>query len=169
MEAERRRMRKVILELGSGARPAKRAGARVIHLDRVESPHVELVADLDHGIPLPSNVVDEVLAIDVLEHLVDLVAAMDEMHRVLVPQGHALIRVPRAGTYNHWTDPTHRRGFTEESMDFFDDRKPLAENGRSYTRRRWSIQSFKEVGQNLQWTMRALKPGEERATCDLWR
>ena len=155
----------IVLELGSGACPTMREDARVLHLDRVEGPHVELVADLNHGIPLPSNTVDEVIAIDVLEHLQDVVAAMDEIHRVLVPNGLAVIQVPLAGTYNHITDPTHVRGFGMDSFDFFDDAKPLGRhNGRLYTARRWTIERKEQVGLNVKAWMRAIKPGESSAT-----
>lgn len=151
----------ILLELGSGACPTMREGARVIHLDHVEGPHVELVADLNHGIPLPANVVDEVLAIDVFEHLHDFVHAMDECHRVLVPGGLAVIQVPLAGTYNHVTDPTHVRGFGMDSFDFFSDDLPLGKhNGRLYTPRRWTIERKEQVGLNVKVWMRTRKPGE---------
>ena len=151
----------ILLELGSGACPTMREGARVVHLDRVGGPHVELVADLNHGIPIPSNAIDEVLAIDVLEHLQDFVHAMDEIHRVLVPGGLAVIQVPLAGTYNHTTDPTHVRGFSLDSLDFFSDDLPLGKhNGRLYTPRRWTIERKEQVGLNLKAWLRAKKPDE---------
>jgi SAM-dependent methyltransferase len=135
----------------------------VIHLDCVEGPHVELYCNLEHGIPLPSNSVDEVLAIDVLEHLRDIVAIVDEMHRVLVDKGRATIRVPQFGTYNHVTDPTHVRGFSEDSFDFFDDETPLGKgNGRIYTSRRWKMLNKEKAILNLLFTMAAIKPGGEK-------
>jgi len=157
-----------VLELGSGWCPTVREGARVVHLDRVEGPHVEILVDLAHGIPLPSCVVDEVIAIDVLEHLQDFVGAMNEIHRVLVPGGLAVIQVPLHGTYNHVTDPTHVRGFSMDSFDFFDDATHLGrENGRLYTPRRWTIERKEPVGKNVKAWMRALKPGEDARTWGL--
>jgi len=154
----------LVLELGSGASPTLRPDATVVHLDLVESaPHVELVADLDDGIPCPSNVFDEVLALDILEHLTDVVAIMDECHRVLVDGGRLHLRVPLWGGPWHVTDPTHVRGFGAESFDFFDSSKPLgAGNGSLYTSRRWRIESKAEANHNLVVTMAALKPGESR-------
>jgi SAM-dependent methyltransferase len=158
-----------VLELGSGSCPTFVTGARMIHLDRVESPHVELVCDLNHGIPLPSNVVDHIIAIDVVEHLREVLPIMDEMHRVLRPGGTALIQVPEAGGYYHHTDPTHVRGFTGQSFDFFDDDTFFGQgNGKHYTPRRWSIvRRERSRDGNLTFLMVARKPGERRRDWEL--
>jgi len=153
---------RLILELGSGAAPQLLPDARVIHLDCIEGPHVEIVADLRYGIPLPANVFDEVLALDVIEHLPDVVAIMNEMHRVLKPEGRAEIRVPQWGTRNHYTDPTHHRGFVAESFDYFDDATALgAHNGQIYTSRRWRLQARQQVADNFEFELYAIKPGEQ--------
>jgi SAM-dependent methyltransferase len=162
---------KLILELGSGAVPQQLEGAKVIHLDRVEGPHVEIVADLNHGIPLPANIFDGILALDVVEHLDNVVAIMDEMHRVLKPNGAVTIRVPLAGSDDHVIDPTHKRGFHPRSFDFFDDKLELgAKNGRLYTTRRWHIvRIVAPTPAGLLFLMEALKPGEvERVVPDLF-
>jgi SAM-dependent methyltransferase len=160
---------KVILELGSGAAPQHRDDAKVIHLDIVEGPDIDLLCNLNHGIPLPSNTIDAILAIDVIEHLDDVLFIMNEMHRVLKPDGLATIQVPQAGTYNHYTDITHRRGFTKDSFDYFDDTTFLGgHNGKLYTPRRWKIVSKQESGGNHIFILKALKPGEEAKECGLW-
>jgi SAM-dependent methyltransferase len=157
---------RLILELGSGWKPTLIPGARVIHLDRVEGEHVEIVADLAHGIPLPSNVFDEVLAYDILEHLHNIVAAMDEMHRVLKPAGLATIRVPVFGSPNHYLDVTHLHGFQLGSFDHFDDKCGRGKtNGRTYTKRRWYIAQEGIEDDNIVITMWALKPGEVPRKC----
>lgn len=157
--------RKLVLDIGSGARPASVEGACVIHLDRVEGPHVELVADLNHGIPTPSNIFDAVIACDVLEHLDSVVAIMDEIHRVLKPDGTVLIRVPKAGSYDHYTDPTHVRGFTAQSFDYFDDTKDFGKlNGRAYTSRRWKIEETTDEGDSFSIRLRAQKSDDDMAT-----
>lgn len=152
---------KIGLQLGSGASPRTVPDSYVIHLDQVEGPHVELVCNLNHGIPLPSNTVDFVLAANVIEHLDDVVKIMNEMHRVLVPGGVAWIQVPLFGTANHITDPTHKHGFAWQSFDFFDDETELGKfNGKLYTPRRWRIKKREEVTQDLLIQLETIKPNE---------
>ncbi len=160
---------RTVLELGSGASPYQATdGSRVIHLDCVEGPHVDLYCNLEHGIPLPSNSVDEIVALDVIEHIHDVLKIVDEMHRVLVDGGRATIRVPQYGTYNHITDPTHIRGFSEDSFDFFDDTTPLGKgNGQIYSSRRWKLWTKEKVALNLIFIMTTIKPGEARRTIEL--
>jgi SAM-dependent methyltransferase len=112
---------------------------------------------------LPSCIFDEVIALDVIEHIPNVVGLMDEIHRVLVDNGKLSIRVPQAGTYNHITDPTHVRGFGIDSFDFFDDKTELGRgNGRLYTSRRWSIIDKGPQNLNLIFNMLALKPYTRR-------
>src|SRR3990167_4434125 len=122
------------LDLGSGADPVNIPEITLVHLDRVEGPEVSLVCDLHNGIPTPSNIFDMVFALDVIEHLQDVVKIMNEIHRVLVPSGTVYIRVPLWGSYDHQTDPTHVRGFSRYSFDIFDNNTELgSKNGKLYT------------------------------------
>ena len=70
-------------------------------------------------IPLPDNSVDEVRAKDVLEHLNNFIPIMNEMWRVLIPGGRAFIRVPLWPSNSVWKDPTHKRGFVYETLEYF--------------------------------------------------
>jgi SAM-dependent methyltransferase len=56
--------------------------------------HVDLVCDLDLGIPLPGADFDTVLATDVLEHLRRPENLFGEMARVLRPGGKLIVGVP---------------------------------------------------------------------------
>ena len=161
-------MKPVYLHLGSGAKPRFFDDGITIHLDiSPDAPHVELVCDLNYGIPLPSNTIHTIVAANILEHLDDVVAIMNEMHRVLVPDGIAWIQVPLWGSPNHTTDPTHKHGFNELSFDFFDDTTELGSyNGKLYTPQRWQIiKKSPETGDVLV-QMRALKPTSSPAV--LW-
>lgn len=91
-----------------------------INVDMRPLPGVNCVHDLNkYPWPFEDNSAEEILALDIMEHLEDVVAAMDECHRILRPGGRLKIRVPMAGNAFGWTDPTHRRLFTVESFDFF--------------------------------------------------
>lgn len=168
-------MNRLILDLGSGKYPQEFKGERVIHLDISEdAPHVEIICDLNHGIPFPSNIFDVVIAFDVLEHLkCGLVAIMDEIHRVLYPGGEAYIRVPVYGGLNHIIDPTHIRGFHLKSFDFFDSTTDFGgiHHGDLYTKRRWSIHNRTIEGGtdgNILIQLEALKPNEYRKDWKPW-
>ncbi len=105
-----------LLELGCGS--SKLAGAW--GLDALPLPGVDQVHDLNRlPWPLPSNHFGWVRAMDVLEHLDDFVGAVRECHRVLRPGGRLTVQMPFAGSAAHLTDPTHRRGATSRTMDYF--------------------------------------------------
>lgn len=108
-----------VLELGVGKRPDTRATVR--HDLWRHSNHVDVAHDLDClPWPWPDAAFQTVLAIDVFEHLkVDVMDWLGECWRVLEPGGTLHMQVPQFGTYCHATDPTHRRGFTLDSFDYF--------------------------------------------------
>jgi len=60
-----------------------------------------LRAELDTGLPVTSGSVDVVIMSEVIEHLVDTDAAIEEAHRVLKPGGSLLLSTPNlAAWYN---------------------------------------------------------------------
>lgn len=115
-------MEKKILEIGCGKNPYfGKKGEKVIHLDIVKLPHVEVVHDLNK-IPWPfkNNEFDEVRADNVLEHLDNLVKVMKEIWRILKPNGIVKIWVPYFAHPNAFQDPTHKRFFTLKTFDYWD-------------------------------------------------
>ncbi|MGP4002244.1 class I SAM-dependent methyltransferase [Streptomyces sp. 8N706] len=71
----------------------RRAGPRIPHLVRGELT--------DGGLPFTTAGADAVLFSEVVEHLVDPDAALEELHRVLRPGGHLLLSTPNlAAWYN---------------------------------------------------------------------
>lgn len=86
-------------------------------VDLVDGPEVDIKADLRHRWPWPDSSVDEVRADDVFEHLPDKCHTLRELHRVLVPNGVAVILVPDAGVGGAaFGDPTHVSWWTLESF-----------------------------------------------------
>jgi SAM-dependent methyltransferase len=61
------------------------------------------------------------VATDVLEHIVDLAAAMSNVLRLLKPGGVFEILVPYDLSYGAWQDPTHVRAFNERSWTYYTD------------------------------------------------
>jgi len=105
-----------ILHLGSG----RKYDPAAINVDLTSATSPDLVHDLDLlPWPLPSNHFAEVLAFDVIEHLDDVVAVMEEIHRVCRHGAIVKITVPHYSCGNAFTDPTHRHYFSSASFNYF--------------------------------------------------
>ena len=76
----------------------------------------DIRADLREGIPFGDNEVAKVRAKDILEHLPDTIAIMNECWRVLEPGGALEIIVPRFPHIDAVKDPTHIRFFAVETF-----------------------------------------------------
>ena len=112
-----------VLNLGCGRK--HRAGA--VNLDRTPASNPDVVHDLDvTPWPFADNRFDRVYAFDVIEHLADVVAAMEEMHRICRNGASIEISVPHFSSGNAFTDPTHRHFFSRFSFDYFDSSHEFA-------------------------------------------
>jgi SAM-dependent methyltransferase len=104
------------LDLGCGRSP--QAGA--IGVDAVALPGVRVVARLgERHLPFRDASARTVYALNVLEHLEDLPAAMAEIRRVLRPDGRLIVEVPYYTSVSAYADPTHRRWFTYTTFEHF--------------------------------------------------
>lgn len=83
--------------------------------------------DLDRC-PYPFEVsrFDRVECYDVLEHLKDIPATLEELHRVLRPGGVLEITTPHFSCANSYVDPTHRWHLSFFSLDYFVEGHELA-------------------------------------------
>ena len=107
---------KVIVNLGCGnnKRPEE------IGVDIIDGPCVDIVADLNrYPMPFDDNSVDVVRSSHCFEHLDDLVALMEDIHRILKPGGLLEFTVPHVSNIEFFRDPTHKRPFTLGTMDYF--------------------------------------------------
>lgn len=110
--------KKIVLNLGCGS--VRIPGA--IGVDRVKiDNYVDVVHDLDN-IPYPfkSETVDEIHMYHVLEHLHDPIKKMEELYRLLKPEGIIYLRVPHFSSMGSFTDITHVRPFGYQSFDCFE-------------------------------------------------
>jgi SAM-dependent methyltransferase len=94
----------IILNLGSGT---DRIHPEVINIDLFPFKEVDLVADITH-LPFKSNVADAIICDTVLEHVADISNVLDEIERVLKPQGALYISVPFMYPYHSSPDDFHR-------------------------------------------------------------
>lgn len=105
-----------VLNLGCGQKRLNGA----INLDRVAAVNPDVVHDIDKfPWPFEENQFNEVLANDVIEHCSDVVATMEEIHRV--SQSGAVVRIttPHFSSANSFIDPTHRYHFSYFSFHYF--------------------------------------------------
>jgi SAM-dependent methyltransferase len=127
-----------VLDLGCGTSKVKNA----IGVDIVPLSGVDVVADAS-SLPYPfaDCAFDEIHMMDIIEHLPDTVAVMEEIYRIASPNARVFVRVVNWNHRYAAMDPTHVRQFTEGSFDFFGKRV-----GRSYyTRARFDVVQVKYI------------------------
>jgi len=106
-----------ILDIGCGR--SKTPGA--VGIDILSGEGVDIVHDLNRlPWPLEAGRFDTIVCSHVLEHLVDLVGVLNEMHRVSRSGARVTIVTPHFSSLNSWEDPTHTRHFARRSFSFFD-------------------------------------------------
>lgn len=129
-----------ILDIGCGTR--KLHGS--VGLDLLPLPGVDIVHNLDHmPWPLPDKQFRWVRAMDVLEHVDDFIGCIQQLYRVLKPGGRLTIKMPFAGSVHQHTDPTHRRGATSRTLDYFIPGTGLSKY--SYTKPMFRLDAFQYV------------------------
>jgi len=98
-----------------------------INLDIIKKPGIDIVHDLNvYPYPFSDNYADYILMKHVLEHLDDVVKTIEEIHRILKPNGKVEIIVPYYKHKNAFTDVTHKHFFTEDSLNFLtNDTNPV--------------------------------------------
>jgi SAM-dependent methyltransferase len=83
-------------------------------------PGAEIVCDLTRfPWPWDDDTVGRVVCSHYVEHVVDLIGFMNELHRVMAPDARALIVHPYAHSNRAWQDPTHVRALNEDSWRYY--------------------------------------------------
>jgi hypothetical protein len=104
------------LNLGCGMKRE----ADAVNVDRVASITPDVVHDLNQRPwPFDDDSFEEISAFDVVEHLEDVVATMEEIHRVAAPGCVVRLTVPHFSCSNAFTDITHRHFFSYFSFHYF--------------------------------------------------
>lgn len=93
------------LNLGSGFRPKK----SFVNIDIRPEVKPDLVCDVAQGLPFYDDSVDVVLANDFLEHIPigRTVSVVEEIYRVLKPDGSFVSMTPSTDGRGSFMDPTH--------------------------------------------------------------
>ena len=88
-----------------------------VGVDRVALEGVDQVVDLEaYPWPWPDASVEAVHCSHFIEHVTDFCAFMNELWRVMIPGGTALIIAPYYTSMRAWQDPTHKRAISEASF-----------------------------------------------------
>lgn len=104
------------IDLGCG----KNKPSGYIGIDKIALPGVDIEFDIaSDGIPFPDSSVSEVRAHDFLEHIEDKIFIMNEIYRVLKPNGLADIFVPSTDGRGAFQDPTHVSFWNENSFKYY--------------------------------------------------
>lgn len=106
----------LILDLGCGGH---KQADNSIGVDFALSPDVDMVADLEYGLPFADSSVDHIFAVHILEHIRNLVPLMNDVHRVLRETGVLHVLTPFWQHPVAVADPTHVRFFGPETFRVF--------------------------------------------------
>lgn len=105
-----------ILNLGCGLKPIPGA----VNLDVSPWTNADVIHDLNkRPWPFADGAFDEIRANDVIEHLEDVVATMEEIHRTSARGAIIRVTVPHFSCANAFTDITHRHFFSHVSFHYF--------------------------------------------------
>ncbi len=140
---------KRVLHFGSGNK--RLPGSATV--DVLKLPEVDVVHNLDqYPWPFEAESFDVVFGHNVLEHLTDIVAAMEEVHRLLKPGGRVVLTVPYFRSTDAFTDVTHKHYFTSQSLDYFVDSISTL-SAYEYSKRR-----FRKIGFWYGWPQPSTNP-----------
>ena len=104
------------LDVGCGIN--KYPGA--IGIDRNPRSRADVICDLDRfPYPFRDNSFNQVRVIHVIEHVSDVIRAMQEFHRVAAPLGRVILVTPHYTDFSSFCDPTHRWHLNSFSFRYF--------------------------------------------------
>jgi SAM-dependent methyltransferase len=136
---------KKILNLGCGMDIRKGGSERWVNCDVKKMKGVNVVCDLNkYPWPFKKNEFDGVYCKDVLEHLDNTIKVMEEIHRICKNGAIVNIVVPYYASKVTFLDPTHKRGFTENSFDYFCEGRQYSKYN-FYTKARFKILGIKFI------------------------
>ena len=113
-----------------------------VNVDHAALPGVDIVHDLtEFPWPFVDQQFDEVILVDILEHLPSVVKTLEEVYRITRPDGRVLIRVPYYNSTDASGDPTHIHFFNECTLDFFDPGRAMGKARAYYSSARFRIRA----------------------------
>lgn len=109
----------MILDVGCGRN--KYPGA--IGIDRNRNTAADVICDLDRApYPFRDGRFDQIRVTHVIEHVSDVIATMEELHRLSRPGGRIVVVTPHYTDFSSFCDPTHRWHLNSFSFKYFAER-----------------------------------------------
>jgi len=141
-----------ILNLGSGLHTEKGQ----VNLDIYNFEGTDVIHDLNNfPYPFTDCQFDKIVASDVLEHLDDVPKVMNELYRIMQTDGILEIRVPDVKYPEAvWDDPTHKRGFTKKTFDYWDHTTPFGKEYGQPFGDKFRVLERKEVNKGLEFKLK---------------
>lgn len=109
----------IFIDLGCGAR--KREGH--IGVDTAQLEGVDIVCNLEEGIPFEDNTIDGIYSNFFFEHVSNVIFLFQEIYRICKKDAIIEFRVPYYQSVTQYKDPTHRAIIMPEMMRYFSDDK----------------------------------------------
>jgi len=126
----------IMLDLGCGANKQQ----NFVGIDKRALPEVDIVHDLEEfPYPLDDESVLTIVASHIIEHIKPwkFISLMDELWRILIPNGQLAIGMPYGVSFGYVQDPTHCNPCNEATWRYFDHRADLY---RIYKPKPWEIE-----------------------------
>lgn len=143
------------VDIGCGSNKQTVPG-RYIGVDKREYPGVDVVKNVERGMPFADRSVDYVYASHFLEHVDDLIFVMDEIWRVLKKKGIFYIVSPLWTTKYAYAHPDHKRLIHPKLWNWWE---PEREGDREHygAKAQFAIVKNEEKGNGLFTTLMAVK------------
>jgi len=91
-----------------------------IGIDINPATAADVICNLDRfPYPFADGTFDRLRAIHVIEHLADVIRAMEEFHRLVRPGGRVRIETPHYTDFSSFCDPTHKHHLNSYSFRYF--------------------------------------------------
>lgn len=114
---QEKEINQTVLSIGCGNRASE---AGLIRLDISPDVNPDVVWNLDDlPYPFETSYFDQIECFDVIEHINSIPKTLEEIHRILKPNGILKITTPHYSCSNSFTDPTHRYHLSYFSFDYF--------------------------------------------------
>lgn len=140
------------INLGAGREPSP----GWVRVDILDLPDIDVVHDLSvFPWPFKDNEAEEIKAIDLFEHIEPskTILFVEECWRILKPGGKLFIQTPHWQSPNCWIDPTHYRGFSAQSLDYFDPSTDFGRNYPYYSRCKFKVTANVTENMNVEFNL----------------
>lgn len=132
------------LNIGCGSKPLK----GYINLDIIPHEGIDVVCDIEQGLPFSEEKFDEVIADYIFCQICSpkaFMGVMNDIWKVLKPNGILKLKVPDANFPDSFNDPMDCRYFTPATFDYF-DKDHYRYKAFGYGFKPWKVLKIEHIG-----------------------